>query len=291
MLTYLRMREKDGQRFAIFHLRSDNGLTYYEWYLDKYPGDVVKAWDCEVYVSGERMSQTLRRLWTPAVASLDEEVRKHMGKRNRELAANMPKMTQLRQAYITQDYEQAIKLFESMPKSVQEERTMMSLVMTAYLNLGDDDRYHKLLEHYNELYGDSSSRELMMIDLCILREEYDKAIQMVDDLDQRVGGDHYLDVFRSNIVHMKGDYKKAKAFADRCIQNDPSIEDVYWTAIEQAIIEEDWKRISVMFDGLIAIDVEINDLTDLEYFAGYVKSGEYAAWLKKHKDDPAGNQN
>lgn len=287
MLTFLRIRERDGQRFAVFHLRSDDGLTYYEWYLDKYPGGKVKAWDCEVYVSGERMTQTLRRLWTPAVAGIDENTRKHMGKRNRELADNISKLTQIRQAHVAQDYQQMIKVYESMPQSVQEERSVMSIVMTAYISTGDEKKYETMLEQYNAMHRAASNRELMMIDLCIYREDFGEAMKMIDGLDRRVGGDHYLDALRSNIAYMAGGYKKATAFIDRGIQNDPRIEDFYWTSIEQAISEKDWPRVSLMLDGLVSIDVPLNDLSEVPYFAGYVESGEYAAWLKRQAEQPA----
>lgn len=281
VFTFLRVRELNGQRLALFHLRAEDGLTYYEWYLDADAAGKVRAWDCEAYVSGERMSQTLRRMWIPVVAEIDEQVRKHMGKANREFASNFQKIMQIRNAYASQEHEQAIKLYESLPQSVQDERTVMSVIMTSYLNAGDEDRHQKLLERYNALYSAASNRELMMIDLCIYREDYGEAMKMVDGLDRRVGGDPYLDVMRSNIVYLGGDYAKAKTFSDRGIENDPGIEDFYWGSIEQAIAEEDWPRISDMFDGLILIGVEINDLHNVDYFSGYVKSGAYDAWLKK----------
>lgn len=281
VFTFLRVRELNGQRSALFHLRAEDGLTYYEWYLDADAAGMVRAWDCEAYVSGERMSQTLRRMWIPVVAEIDEQVRKHMGKANREFASNFQKIMQIRNAYASQEHEQAIKLYESLPQSVQDERTVMSVIMTSYLNAGDEDRHQKLLERYNALYSAASNRELMMIDLCIYREDYGEAMKMVDGLDRRVGGDPYLDVMRSNIVYLGGDYAKAKTFSDRGIENDPGIEDFYWGSIEQAIAEEDWPRISDMFDGLILIGVEINDLHNVDYFSGYVKSGAYDAWLKK----------
>lgn len=292
VLTYLHLREVNGERRAIFRLTTEDGLDYYEWYLDTDDQGVTRAWDFESYTSGERMSQSLRRMWVAVVAMLSPEVRRHMGQRNRDLAANINKLNAIRQAVAGQQLQQAIQAYESLPKTVQEERVAMSTIMPVYLESGQQDSYREMLERFLKLHGEASNRELMLMDIYILSGEYDKAFEMVDDLDKRVGGDAYLELTRANVAIYAEDYAKASRFIDKGIERAPRIEDFYWTGIDLATATSDWPRVGLMLDGLIAIGYEFNDLRGLEYYAGFVASDAGKAWLAKNQpeqDQPAEN--
>lgn len=278
-VTFLRMRDLEDGRVAQFRFHGDDGLTYIEWYLEAKPGGDVWAWDFHNYVTGEKATQTLRRLWLPAVAELDEEIRKHMGHRNRELAANIMRLIDIKVSASEGDHAKAIQIYEGLPDSVQEDRVFLVYAMQSYFALEKEKAYLALLEKFLELHGESSNRELMLMDVYIYREEYDKSMQMVDDLDKRVGGDVFLESFRAGIAYITGDYKKTKAFYDRGIQSDPSQLDFYWESIDYALAEEDWVRISVMLDAAQVQGSELYPLSEVEGYEPYLATDEYQRWL------------
>lgn len=280
-VSFLRMREVEGGRVALFRLSGDGGLNYIEWYLESKPDGEVWAWDANIYVSGERLTQTLQRMWLPAVAQLDEQVRKHMGRRNRELAKHLLSINAMRVASNEGNHAKVIEIYEAMPESVQHERVCIVQAMDSYFESGDEKQYRAMLELFLELHGEASNRELMLMDVYIYREEYDKSIQMVDDLDKRVGGDPFLYSFRAGIAYASGDYAKTKRYHDAGIKAAPEMDDFYWEAIDFAIGEEDWPRVSEMLDGVQAQGTELYPLKDVEGYEGYVASDEYQRWLSR----------
>lgn len=280
-VAFLRMRSDQGRRTALFRVSGSDGLNYLEWYVDTRANDEVIASDCMAYTTGELLSESLRRMWLPAVAEVDPQVKKHMGRRNRELAEHLTSIQSIQGLVAAGQYEQAIRLYESLPDSVQEERLAMIGIVNAYFESADEAAYLELLDRYVALHGTAKNFELMMIDVYLFREQYDKSIEMVDGLDQRVGGDPYLDLFRSNLWHMAGDYPKAKGLLDRAIRNDPATLDYYWTAIDQALAQEDWGRVTQMLDGLQAQGQALLDLREVEGYEGYVASQAYRDWVAR----------
>lgn len=290
-VTFIRMRDLEDGRVAQFRFHGDDGLSYIEWYMQPKPDGEVWAWDANVYVTGERFTETLRRLWLPAVAQLDEQVRKHMGKRNRELADHIMQINTMRIAANSGDHAKAIQIYEGFPQSVQEERVCIIYVMNSYYESGNEESYKALLEKFLQLHGEASNRELMLVDVYIYREQYDLAMQMVDDLDKRVGGDVFLESFRGSVAYLSGDYKKAKLFYDRGIQRDPSVEDFYWESIDYAMAEEDWERIGKMLDAVQEQGVELYRLSDVEGYEAFVASDEYPRWLARQPKEVQDVQN
>lgn len=277
--TFLRYREIDKQRTALFRFSSDAGLNYVEWFLETTADGEALASDYNSFSTGELASEALRRMWTPLVADMDPQLKKHMGKNNRELAEHYDKVTGIRQAFLKGDYEGAQRLYDELPRSLQENKLTMLLVMNGRFQSGDEQGYLDMLERFAKAYPDASNLEIMYIDLYFLREQYDKALEATNALDRRVGGDAYLELYRANIAYMQDDYEKAKRLIDRGLAFDSSIEDLYWVGLEHALSEKDWPRVSALLTGVERTGVELLDLTQVEGYEGYVASEAYQRWL------------
>jgi tetratricopeptide (TPR) repeat protein len=281
--TFLRYRKIDGHRTALFRITSDAGLNYVEWYLETTPDGDSLAWDYNSFSTGELASEALRRMWTPLVAELAPDIKKHMGRRNRELAEHFDEVTGIREAFSEQDFEKALRLYNKLPKSLQENKLTMLLVMTALYQSGDEKGYAEMLDRFAKAHPDASNLELVYLDYYFLREQYGEVLKAVDSLDRRVDGDIYLDLYRANVAYRKGDYEKASRLIDRGLATDRWMEDFYWTAIEHAMMEEDWPRVSKMLSGVESIGIELLDLTEAEGYEGYVATDEYKRWLATRK--------
>lgn len=277
-LTFLRFRDIDGQRIAMFRFISDSGINYIEWYLEETPDGKVLTWDYHSFSTGERASEILRRMWTPAVADMDPEIKKHMGKDNRELAEHLDDIIGIQQAFLQGDLAKAVDLYNKLPESLQINKQTMMLVMNARFQAGDMDGYAAMLERFAEAYPNAANLEIAYIDYHFINEQYDEVLKMVESLDRRVGGDIYLNVYRANVAYHRGDYAKACELIDEGLDEDRWLEDLYWSGVEFAMSQNDWPRVSKMLTGLEAIGVELLDLTELDYYADYVTTDEYERW-------------
>lgn len=281
--TFLRFRTIDGTRTALFRLTSDSGMNYVEWFLETMPDGKTLSWDYNSFATGELASESLRRMWTPMVAKLDPEIKKHMGKTNRDLAEHFDDVTGIRHAFLAQDYEKAITLFNKLPKSLQENKLTMLLVSNVYYHSGDEEAYAEMLERFAEAHPDASNLELVYLDYYFVNERFDDVLRMVESLDRRVGTDIYLNVYRANVAYQKGDYAKACRLIDAGLAEDRRMEDFYWSSIEHALAEEDWPRVSQMLTGVESIGVELVDLTQAQGYEGYVASEEFKLWQAVRK--------
>lgn len=282
-ITFLRIRQVEGQRKALFRVTDITGLAYIEWFLKQTDDGKVIAWDADSYTAGERFSQSLRRLWIRAVIEFEPEYAKHMGERNRTLVDHFHEITTLREMKDAGEYERAIEIYEAMPDTLKDENICMIHAMTCYSMLERNDDYVALLERYNKLHSGASNQELMAIDLFLLRKKYEKTLQLIDGLDRRVGGDPYLELFRSTVAYEQGDYQKANRLIDQGLAKDARMEDFYWVGLEYAMAEEDWPRVSKMLNGVESIGIELLDLAEVEGYEGYVVTEEYQRWLATRK--------
>ncbi|MFN3167260.1 MAG: tetratricopeptide repeat protein [Phycisphaeraceae bacterium] len=282
-LALLRFRTNDKQRTALFRVTDVTGINYFEFVLHEQADGEVAAVDVEVYMAGERLTQTMRRLWIPAVAQLDPQVKKHMGERNRVLMDHLSHVQAMARARKAGDFQATLRIYERLPESVQEELVCMIVAIESYAMTEQWGRYEDVLERYSQLHGAASNQELLVLDLHFLKEQYDKALAAVDGLDKRVGGDPYLDLYRANITHMQDEYRKALGFIDRGLKADPTMLDLYWVGIDMALYEEDWPTVSRLLTAVEAQGVELIDLATVEGYESYVASDEYRRWLASRR--------
>lgn len=277
-LRFLRARSSGGMRKAIFRFTGPTGLSYLEFFLTTQADGEVIAWDCEPYVSGERLSLTLRRLWAPTVAQLDPMFKKHMGKRAKLLAENLLTVGKLSEAKRKGEYENGIRIYNTLPPLVQEELACMLSVMQCYLQLERYEDFDAINEKYKQLHGSATNQELLSLDAYFMAGRYEDAMQVVDALDVRVGGDPYLNMARANLIYMQDDYAKAQRLYDACLAWDPTMGDFYVGSIDIALVEEDWPRVTQMLFGLAQQGIELGDLEADEAYEGYVQTDEYKKW-------------
>ena len=82
-----------------------------------------------------------------------------------------------------------------------------------------EDVYTKAVDDYRGAHPKAANLELMLIDYYFFKEEFQKVLEVVDKLDQRVGGDPYLNLYRANSHFMRDEPGKAKKYHDKMIKN------------------------------------------------------------------------
>jgi tetratricopeptide (TPR) repeat protein len=266
-LTYLRTQQENGAPRPLLRQISEGGVNYYWLELDKHNG-TIKLADLYVFMSGEKMSDTLRGMLET------------MGRNG--LSAG-PKIKQIREHMLAKRWEEANKLWQTLPANLRAAKAVKLIELQIASELGDD-AYLASLTEYTRAFPNDPSLALIAIDRALLRKQYDVALQYFVDLDTRVGGDAYLDILRADTLTAAGKPEEALAAAKRATEREATMVDAWWTLLS---LQASTKRytdalasVEVLRDKFDA-DVTTDTLAGDDRFAPLVESPEYAAWAGK----------
>jgi hypothetical protein len=270
----LRHRKVDGKQRPLFRFVSANGLNYHEFLPAEGGGRYV---DFHVAISGEWMSETMRRFYLAAVAAASGKLEG----READLMTSMPRIQEMHAAAREERHEEVLKIWAGLPRSVQEEKFLLILRAQSASKVSEKEHL-AALDAFEKVHPKDPAVALHRIDALFLRKKHDDLLKTIDGLDAALGGDPYLEILRGN-AHWEADRRdKAKAAADRAIKAEPTLKDAYWTRITYALGDREHKVVAELLTALEKkLGEEIADLTEVESYAEFVKSPEYAEWMKK----------
>lgn len=201
--------EKEGKQRLIFRAFGGEGLNYVDMELTKLKNKVGIA-DIFIYLSGENMSKSMAEMLEKFMQNYDETIAKNT-------ARNFESVKQL---IGSGDFEEAKKVFARLPYSIRNTRMGELTYLRIASNLSEDE-YLPALEKIEKKYGDDPNFQLMLIDIHILRKDYDKALLSVNKLDKMIDTDPFLNYFRGIIYYHKADEEQAILHYEKAVQSLP----------------------------------------------------------------------
>jgi tetratricopeptide (TPR) repeat protein len=280
--TFLRLRTVNGKKLALFRLLMDGPFNYHEYVLEANPKGGVRMVDLYVYLSGEFISQTFRRIYVAAMAGEPGVVGKLVGNQN-EYALGLKKLQTMNPLIAQGKADQALKVYYSLPDSVKAEKSALILRLSAGSQVSPKESMDAL-EALRKAYPGDPSIPALSLDPLFLAKKYDEVISAVDELDKAVGGDPFLESFRASVYLEKGEPDKARTAAKRAIEQDKTLDVAYWTMITISLRTKNFKETVEWLNSIEKnIGVAFQDLTTIESYAEFVKSTEYTEWMKGRK--------
>ena len=271
----------DGSSRALFRMISANGLNYHDLVLglDAQGKPVFK--DVFVFVSGEMMSQTMKRTFKQMLAGQQQ------GKPMDDYARGMLRLAEMRQLIAQQRGAEALKIYDQLPEAAKGDKAMQIVRMTA-ASQADEAAYKAALDDFEKRFKGDSSLELMQIDQQFMRKDYAAVGKTLDRLDARVGGDPYLNLMRANARMIQNDLSGAKQFAAKAAAAEPGLYDAHDALLMISLKEknhaETAKQLALFEDHF---GMAFQDLANAPDFADFVQSPEYQAWLKRPRPKAA----
>ncbi|HSN93098.1 MAG TPA: hypothetical protein VLS93_17840 [Anaeromyxobacteraceae bacterium] len=277
-MRLLRVRPEKGEGRALFRVLGSSGVNYLDLYLQRAGSGKVRVVDCYVFISGETLSQTMRRMYLLAASEADMSLLDRLAGKEREFLKNVPVLKKMQQAQQEKRYGDVIAAYDELPGSLKKERVFLLPRFAAAAALGDDKQYRRAIEDYEKALPDDPSLDLVSVDGHVLRKQYDRALARVDSLDSRVK-DPYLQFLRGSILLQKGDRDGAKQRFHMAIAGEPGLPAPYWALIELSMQDKDFRSTAEL---LTAIErnggVQLANLEDVPAYADFVKSKEYGPW-------------
>jgi predicted Zn-dependent protease len=125
------------------------------------------------------------------------------------------------------------------------------------------------------------------MDYHFLKQDYPKTAKAVDQLDQQVGGDPYLNLIRANIAIGQNDAEAARGFVETLIKALPDkATEGYGILLDQAIEAQNHAETTRVLKALEA-ETPVRfpiDFNKAKPFADYMASPEYEKW-KAYKNE------
>lgn len=272
---------REGQQHVLFRLNSEAGMNYHDFTLGRVDGS-VRATNMYIYLSGESLSETWRRVMLPMAVEENKNWMQKLTTKESEFAKHVKEFHALSQAVRAGNFETALNIYNSLPKSVQNEKVVMLFRLQAASPLGDDE-YIRAAQDFRRVHPDEKCLDLLMIDAHYLRGQYEEAIQCINRLDKALGGDPFLNVHRANMLLELGKQDEAIAAARKAVEGAPEEADSYWTLVsvanhsnDHALTLEALRKLENQFE------IDWLDLRESPEFTGFVESSEGKAWLRNH---------
>jgi tetratricopeptide (TPR) repeat protein len=176
--------------------------------------------------------------------------------------------------------EDALRAFEQLPLSYR--RTEEGEIQRVWLaRAASQDEYRIALNQLDIDYGDDPSIAMIEIDGDIFRKEYATAIRHIDQLEEAVGHDAYVDHMHASAYYLAGDYETADSYSNLATDAEPGLEDPWWMRLAVEVARKQWTACLGTMDHLsAAFGAAFDDakLRATPAYAALVATPEYAAW-------------
>lgn len=258
---FLRFKEVDGQRRALFRLNGDKGLNYHELVLSPGPGNARIA-DVYIVVSGERISHTLRR----AIRSAD-------AKRS-DLAEQLKAVREIRTLAAKGKAAEALAAYEKLPAWMKQEK-WVQLARLEAAGKASPAAFDSAAAEYRKQYPDDVAPDLAAIALYDSKKQYARMLEAVDHLETLVGPDPYLNFMRALARAALGQSIEAKDLLRQAIEAEPTLFEAHETLLKLSAREQDHAAAVKVLEGMkkhLGVDY---DVSKDAIFADLRKSAEY----------------
>ena len=162
----------------------------------------------------------------------------------------------------------------------------MLLRIQAASSVGNDTTYLEAIEDFRKFYPKDPCVALISIDRHIMKNNYDEAINSIEQLQQSVGADPYLLFLKGNVHYLKGDQQSARSLMGEAIQAEPTLQDPYWGLVTVSLSEKDFDETNRLLDQLEEkFQIEFDDLTQIPEYSEYVQSPQYQQWSSRRNSN------
>lgn len=273
---------------ATAHMRlipPDGSLNYHRLTIGRNAGQQPVAVDVYVYVTGEPLSHTLGRMVGQLSGGSEADslaVAQGMQRASSALQAGKPATAEA--------------ILSALPPRWQKQKSIMQMRIVAAngvaaqkLQAGKPigNAYRRAVEAFQTTFPKADNLPLLLMDYHFLKQDYPKTAKAVDQLDQQVGGDPYLNLFRAKIAIGQNDAEAARGFVETLIKALPDkAPEGYGILLDQAIETQnhvETTRILKALEAETPVRFPI-DFNKAEPFANYMASPEYEKW-KAYKNE------
>lgn len=275
---FLRIRSgPEGKRLLFRLLGTNGGVNYHEIMLGHQEGKVVGT-DIYIYMSGETMPETIRRMAILGATKGDSD----LGKRLRATEKGFSTYTLDSMAMISalqeQRFEDCLTAYKRLSPTAQKEKAFMLLRVLAAQKINEKEQV-AAIDAFRKTFPTDACVDLIAIDSFFLKQDFAGARECIERVDKAVGGDPYLHVLRANSYLNEAKFDDADREARVALDGDASLTSALWVLVSISLNKREFADTAKLL-GKLEREHRL-DLTNLAMDAAYaefVKSPEYEKW-------------
>lgn len=282
---FLRVRQVNGQTRALFRLLgAEGGVNYHDWIVGTDARGRVRFQDAYVAMTGEEISQTLRRVYIIGAVQAHPTLLGKLTGADKQYAANLSSVVQIIRDVQGGNYSAALTSYQSLPQDLRENKSMMVLRLAAASRLQDQrpQDYNAAMSEFRRLFPHDACLDLVCLDQLIQAGAYPEARRSIDRIEAFTGQDAYLDTIRGNVYRLQGgsaNLAAAQREYNKAIAADPTLHQPYWGLVNISLQSKDFDRTAELLDRIQReLHAGIADLEKLPAYAEFVKSDAYRKW-------------
>ena len=176
-------------------------------------------------------------------------------------------------------FAEALGIFERLPTDVKTEKFVLLLRLRAAREPGYEDAYNQAIEDFRLHHPDDPCIALLSIDYHLNRNEFDRALQSIEEVDKAVGSDPYLNVLRAMAADGRKQPDEARQLLAASVEADPEIRQA-WVAL--VTIDLRRKAFPEVLRSLKEMDRLFQpmwpDLSDNPAYSEFLQSPQYGEW-------------
>ena len=274
---FLKLKKVGNAYDPIFRLVSqDGGVSYHEFKLtlnrngqpiaaDFYT-TAVGTWTQEEIVSN-MMSQLHVRGESIEISDLGKLFQAH--------SSTFSKM--LHAVNTGEELDEALEEFRKIPEKLYEDRRFLTMAIAIASRISQEELKVEV-ERFNRFISDESFLDPFLVDLLIRQEKTDEALEVIQRMDDRIGGDIFLDFLRANAFLASGRLEEAFNVVERVRIALPNIYAIYRTCIVVAARRNDFQRVTRLLQEIESKFDQPIDIASMmldEELADYLESSEF----------------
>ena len=278
-LHLLRITEIDGHQHAQIRVLIGGGFTYLDLLIVRTPAGQVRLVDFTDLIAGQSYSAQLAELCLPLLAQVTSTPLERLVKGQEDLTVIGTEVPAIRALIQNGKTDEAYKKFLLLPAAFRETKPglMLRLQITQVM---EGEPYQETLAEIDRRYPNDPSMGLALLDWHLLAGRTGKSMHIIDRIDQKVGGDPYLDNTRASAYFLAKDYEAAEVASARACAALPDMLDLWWVRVTINLKRLDHARTAqLLTDMHKQFDLSYGDLTTLPEYADFVKSKEYHQWM------------
>lgn len=284
---FMELKKNNKTVVAVFRmiLPGGRGVNYHEYILAKTKSNLVVAADIYVYLTGETLSKSIRRNLITALAESKSAQGVKLSESEQLFVKNISTVKELTTAVSSNKSTEARELLLKLPATMRKDKAVQSLMLTTYRNASS---FNTVLDQVRKANPDDVFMEMLAIDAYAGQKKYEKAIESIDKISARVGGDPYLAILKGRMHLNLGQREEGEALIREAVELDDQLLSGYWNLISFALQDQDHgetlKLLKIIDERF---KIKFRDLKEIPSYKNFIASSEYKEWIAYRQETAA----
>lgn len=280
---YLRIREVEGIRGPLLRYDLEEGHNYVVLSVVDIPGSGLHVDDMYIATNGEKFSQTMGAISQLMVSPSKDLLDKLFNKSAVDKTV-VDSFSRIGDARRQGNFPEAYKILSQLPPAMRSER-LISTITVQIAGMINEETYRRELARLARNHSDDPTLAFTLIDHYFYVEDFEGAMNAIDNMEKTFGEDAAIEIMRANIEVSRDDMPAASRYASNAISLEPDHEWAYWTLLSiQVMGSENAGAVETIkaLDNNFGYALDPESMKTDEFYAEFAQSPEFEKWAAEY---------